>query len=141
MVFGKFKFKTKFVLKKYNHTDKDIKMNYNVSYTYYRLIQYKLYDTNYDFIIIFSYFYECNYINFFTIKFKFVSNLIHINLQLNIAIGTIILSNFVAFLLDILISMPIRNVIFQLLKDEKCDTSIDIDYAHTLISDTKKDVE
>ncbi|KAK6101016.1 putative integral membrane protein [Brugia pahangi] len=60
---------------------------------------------------------------------------------LNIAIGTIILSNFVAFLLDILISMPIRNVIFQLLKDEKCDTSIDIDYAHTLISDTKKDVE
>ncbi|CAG9537708.1 unnamed protein product, partial [Cercopithifilaria johnstoni] len=38
---------------------------------------------------------------------------------LNIAIGTIILSNFGAFLLDILIAMPIQNIIFELLKDEK----------------------
>ncbi|VDM15135.1 unnamed protein product [Wuchereria bancrofti] len=53
-------------------------------------------------------------------------------MNLNIAIGTIILSNFVAFLLDILISMPIQNITFQLLKDEKCDTSIDVRYAHII---------
>ncbi|KAL4001853.1 putative integral membrane protein [Acanthocheilonema viteae] len=60
---------------------------------------------------------------------------------LNIAIGTIILSNFFAFLLDILITMPIQNIIFELLKDKKCDALIQVDGVHSsLLDDTKKDM-
>uniref|UniRef100_A0A1I7VVA5 Uncharacterized protein n=1 Tax=Loa loa TaxID=7209 RepID=A0A1I7VVA5_LOALO len=61
---------------------------------------------------------------------------------LNIATGTIILSNFVAFLLDILISMPIQNIVFELLKDENSDTSIYTGGIHSsLISDIEKGIK
>ncbi|VDM92299.1 unnamed protein product [Litomosoides sigmodontis] len=57
----------------------------------------------------------------------------------NIAIGTIILSNFVAFLLDILITMPVQNVIFEMLSGKKFDTLIHIGGVHSsLISGTEK---
>uniref|UniRef100_A0A915Q3R6 Uncharacterized protein n=1 Tax=Setaria digitata TaxID=48799 RepID=A0A915Q3R6_9BILA len=54
---------------------------------------------------------------------------------LNIAIGTIILSNFVAFLLDVLISMPIQNIIFELVKDEKCAALIGVDDVNEALID------
>ncbi|VDK64952.1 unnamed protein product [Onchocerca ochengi] len=61
---------------------------------------------------------------------------------LNIAIGTIILSNFVAFLLDIFISMPIQNIVSELIRDKRCDTMIHADNAHlTFISKTKPDIK
>uniref|UniRef100_A0A0R3RK63 NRF domain-containing protein n=1 Tax=Elaeophora elaphi TaxID=1147741 RepID=A0A0R3RK63_9BILA len=61
---------------------------------------------------------------------------------LNIAIGTIILSNFVAFVLDILITMPIQNIVFELLKDKKCDGLIHTEGVHSsLLSDSKKDIK
>uniref|UniRef100_A0A8R1Y0N0 NRF domain-containing protein n=1 Tax=Onchocerca volvulus TaxID=6282 RepID=A0A8R1Y0N0_ONCVO len=61
---------------------------------------------------------------------------------LNIAIGTIILSNFVAFLLDIFISMPIQNIVLELIRDKRCDKMIHADNAHlTFISKTKPDIK
>ncbi|KAM3724116.1 Nose resistant to fluoxetine protein [Dirofilaria immitis] len=62
---------------------------------------------------------------------------------LNIAIGTIILSNFVAFLLDILISMPIQNIVFELLNDKQSDIIIHANpFQHSLIDidNTKTDI-